>query len=118
MSGVLEDPAARQDVVIRRGARTQWAIRWEQSTDGGRTFEQVDLAGHGARARLTSPTGEAWLDLDAYISPDNLVVITTNPDDFADPAWASRSGGVWLCDLITPDDAVIRHGEGYVYLEE
>lgn len=119
MPGVLEDPAARQDILIRRTVLTEVGIRWERSVDGGRSFEPVDLSdGWSARVRLLSPAGEEWLVLPARITPDHMVLMSFAPADFSDPVWASRSSGVWLCDLQPAEGAPIRHGEGYFYLQD
>lgn len=117
MTGVLDRPTARQDVLIRRGADTEWAIRWENSTNGGTTFNPVDMSGDEGTLLLLSPLGEVWLQRTVSGEASGMVVLSLSLEDFSDPVWATRSGGAWLVN-ISHEDRLERLGEGNFILED
>lgn len=117
MGGVLTQETGRQDVLICRGANTDWAVRWTNSTDGGLTYQPVDLTGDVGKLELRSPGGELWMTRAIVGTVDGLAGVELTPDEFTDPAWASRSGGSWLITM-THEGREERLGEGYFYLED
>lgn len=114
--GVLTDPVARGDMLLRRGITNEWAVKWEQSTDGV-TYQPVSMAGWSATAELLSLTGEVWLSITAFPSSNGVTVARIGPTVLTSEAWRGRTQGAWRM-TATNGTRVERLGDGYFYLED
>lgn len=114
---VLVQATARGDVLLRRGITEEWGIRWEHSTDGGRTFEPVSWAGWSGELQLTSITGEVWAARPVSLEAGALCRVVIPHDLLAGAEWAARSQGAWSVTLTHDDGRRERLADGYFYLE-
>lgn len=113
---VLAQATARGDILLRRGVTTEWGVRWEHSSDGGKTYELVNMTGWIGTLELRSPAGDVWLTL--ALEPGNgLCRVVVPADALASPEWAARSSGTWLVNVTDAEGQVDRLGDGYFYME-
>jgi hypothetical protein len=114
---VLASDTARADVLILRGAATEWGVLWETSPDGA-VYTPVDLTKWIGTLTLRSPLGEVWLRHPVTTSIDGLVAVQLTPDLFGASEWGARTGGRWEINLTSPAGRIERLSEGYFYLEQ
>lgn len=108
---------SQHDLLLRPGITTTWGIRWEQSRDGGHTFEPVSWEGWTATAELRSETGERWWTGPVSLEASGLARIIIHADALTATAWEHRGHGHWSVTATHMDGRIERVGEGHFYLE-
>lgn len=109
MTGVLGKPyLARQDAALGIG-RTQFlGVRWRRTTNADGSNPQVfDLSGYTGVLRITSESGELWLERPlTFDSTTGVVAAEFNPEHTDGPLWFSRSVGKWAMVVTSPEGNV------------
>lgn len=108
-------PLEQVDLSIHQGSDTSFPLRYYQRDDAGAPVAQ-DFTGWTARAQLRGRVGEdpVWAELtvgDGFTLTHDATSLTITlliPHAVTeDPAWDSRTSGVWDLELVRADGWVI-----------
>lgn len=117
MSVLSQMDSGRQDIILRRGVTDSLAVSWMRSSDGGATFQPVDLSAWTGALELLSTGGEVWLSKPVMLDEFGMATVAVDPADTSDLVWAGRASGVWRIDATDVDGYVERLASGYFFLE-
>lgn len=93
---VIANDVGRVDIGFARGARFRWGCRWETSSDGGRTFQPVDLTAWTCVVRMYDQNDELILEKPcAATSSGGVAIAELTASDTLQDVWEGRRQGTW-----------------------
>lgn len=112
--GVLSEPVARRDWLLRRGVDQSWAWLLLGDPGDGTGRAPVDVSLWAGRLELMLPDGTVvWSQAASRMTSDGLIWFDIPADAFADPVWIGRPAGSYTVTADTPDGRRIMVGDGH-----
>ena len=112
--GVLSEPVARRDWLLRRGVDQSWAWLLLGDPGDGTGRRPIDVSGWSGTLELRLADGTvAYTQTATRMTSDGLVWFDIPQTAFASPVWLGRPAGSYTVTAVMPDGRRIMVGDGH-----